>query len=296
MNDTSTTGEAGLMQVIRFFLRNFLLIFGLSFAVGVLFFAGTAFMTPIYRADTLLAPAEESSGGALTAMLSNFGGLGRLAGLGNGGPTRKDEALAMLRSRAFVAAFIESTNGLAVLYPDSWDAEAGSWSSSVEEPPSEHDTYLRFTRSVLSVNENPDSGIVTVGISLSDRLVAAEWANSVVRLLNEKFREFVATEAQRSIEYLYGELEKASSVELRQVIHRLIETQIQTIMLTNVRKDFVFRIIDPAVAPDTDRVESPRRVLLAFVGLVLGGFIGLFIALVREALRAARRVEAAEAE
>ena len=71
-----------MAQIIRFFLRNFLLIFGLSFVFGVLLFIGSAFMTPIYRAETLVAPAEEASGGALTAMLSNFGGLGRLAGPG----------------------------------------------------------------------------------------------------------------------------------------------------------------------------------------------------------------------
>jgi uncharacterized protein involved in exopolysaccharide biosynthesis len=296
MNEMSTTGEAGMVPIIRFFLRYFILIVGLSFGVGILVFIGTAFMTPIYRAEVVLAPAEESSGGALTAMLSNFGGLGRLAGLGNAGPTRKDSALAMLRSRAFVSAFIESNDGFAALYPDSWDRETGTWLTLADERPSKQNTYLRFTRSVLSVDENPDSGIITIGISLSDRHVAAEWANAIVHSLNEKFREFVAAEAQRSIEYLYGELEKASSVELRQVIHRLIETQIQTIMLTNVRKDFVFRIIDPAVIPDANHVAAPRRVFLAFFGLMFGGLIGLSIALVREALRAARRVETAVAE
>ena len=174
MNDTTTNEEAGLVPIIRFFFRHFLLIFGLSFALGVLAFVGSAFMTPIYRSEALLAPAEESGGGALTAMLSNFGGLGRLAGLGNTGPTRKDEALAMLRSRAFVAAFVESKDGFAILYPDAWDAEAGVWANSGADVPSEQDIYLRFTRSVLSVNENPDSGIITVGISLPDRLVAPE--------------------------------------------------------------------------------------------------------------------------
>jgi uncharacterized protein involved in exopolysaccharide biosynthesis len=285
-----------MAQIIRFFLRNFLLIFGLSFVFGVLLFIGSAFMTPIYRAETLVAPAEEASGGALTAMLSNFGGLGRLAGLGNAGPTRKDEALAMLRSRAFISAFVEANDGFAVLYPEAWDSEAQDWRVPAEERPSEQDTHLLVTRSILSVEENPDSGIITIGISLPDRLVAADWSNAIVQLLNERFREFVAEEAQRSIEYLYGELEKASSVELRQVIHRLIETQIQTIMLTNVRKDFVFRVIDPAAAPDADHVVAPRRVFLAFFGLLFGGFIGLSIALVREALRAARRVESAETE
>jgi uncharacterized protein involved in exopolysaccharide biosynthesis len=292
MNDTSTTGEAGMVQIVRFFLRNFLLIFGLSFAFGLTLFVAAAFMTPVYRAETSLVPVEESADGSLTSTISRIGGLGRLAGLRGGGPTRSDEALAMLRSRNFISAFIDANDGLAVLYPDAWDDESGSWREG-EYVPSEQDTYLRMVDSVLSTSRNKDSGIVTVAVSLHDRLVATEWANEIVRSLNQKFREYVAAEAERSIEYLYGELQKASSVELRQVIHRLIETQIQTIMLTNVRKDFVFRVIDPAVAPDANYYVWPRRALLAFIGLVLGGFVGLGVALLREAILSARRVDAA---
>jgi uncharacterized protein involved in exopolysaccharide biosynthesis len=201
----------------------------------------------------------------------------------------------MLRSRSFISAFIAANDGFATLYPDAWDSETGSWREG-EFVPSEQDIYLRMVESVLSVSTNKDSGIVRIAVSLHDRLVATEWANEIVRMLNQKFREYVAAEAERSIEYLYGELEKASSVELRQVIHRLIETQIQTIMLTNVRKDFVFRVIDPAAAPDADYYVWPRRVLLAFIGLVLGGLIGLVIAAVREAVRAARVADAASSE
>ena len=91
--------------------------------------------------------------------------------------------------------------------------------------------------------------------------------------------------------YLNNELEKARTVELRQVIHRLVETQIETIMLVNVRKDFVFRVMDPAVVQDVKRFVSPRRVLLAFIGLIFGGFLGLSIALVREAVSAAAVVK-----
>ena len=169
----------------------------------------------------------------------------------------------------------------------------GSQSAPEAAVPTEQDRYLRFVEGVLRVAENEQTGIVTVSITLDDRTVAAQWANEIVRLLNENFRESVAAEAQRSIEYLNGELDTASSVELRQVIHRLIETQIQTVMLTNVRKDFVFRVIDPAVAPDADYYVAPRRAVMAALAIIIAGFAGLTYALIREAIRAARRVDAA---
>ena len=295
MGDTRSVGNAGIVDVVRFFLRNYVVIFIIPIVAGVCVYLATALMTPIYRAETKLVPAEESGGGSLTAMLSNFGGLGRLAGIGGAGPTRKDEALAMLRSRAFVTAFIESSDGLAVLYPDEWDGESGDWRPGAAVP-TEQDQYLRFVEQVLRVSENEQTGIISVGITLHDRLVAAQWANDIVRLLNQAFRESVATEAERSIEYLNGELESASSVELRQVIHRLIETQIQTVMLSNVRKDFVFRVIDPAVAPDSDHLVAPRRAFIAASAIVLAGFLGLAFALSREAVHAARRIDAATDE
>jgi len=292
MSSTPATGGADIVQVIRFVLRNYALILGLSIALGVAVYVGSAFITPIYRSEVLVVPAEEATGSSMSAMLSNIGSIGRLAGLKGTGPTRKDEALAMLKSRAFVSRFMEASNAYAVLYPEAWDDETGDWKAG-RQPPSEQDRYLRFVESVLKVSENKQTGIVRIGIELDDRLAASRWANEIVRLLNERFREYVAAEAQRSIEYLYSELEKASSMELRQVIHRLIETQVQTIMLTNVRKDFVFRIIDPAVAPDADYYVAPRRALLTFFGLVVGGLVGLGIALFREALLASRRAEAA---
>ena len=271
MSSGSVTGGSGIVQIIRFLFRNYLLIFGLSLVLGIAFYVGSAFMTPIYRAEVLVVPAEEASGSSLSAMLSNFGGIGRLAGLGGAGPTRKDEALAMLRSRSFVSGFLEANNAFEILYPERWDSESGEWKAG-RRAPSEQDRYRRFVESILKVAENKQTGIIRVAIELDDRAVASKWANEIVRLLNEKFREYVAAEAQRSIQYLYNELETASSMELRQVIHRLIETQIQTIMLTNVRKDFVFRVVDPAVAQ---------------------GVEFLFEVVHREALRAARKAEAA---
>lgn len=296
MSEKSPARDMGILEIIRFFLRHFWLIFGLSFTFGITAYIASAYMTPVYRSEVLLVPAEETSGGSLSSLLSSFGGLGRLAGLGGSGTSRKDEALAMLRSRSFVSTFIAANDGLAVLYPDSWDAEANTWKSSIDTVRSDQDTYRYFTESVLGVAQNKDTGTITVTISLKDRFIAARWANSIVSLLNQEFREHVSAEAQRSMKYLNGELDKASSVELRQVIHRLIEAQVQTIMLANVRQDFVIRVIDPAVVQDADYYVSPRRALLAFMGLVLGGFLGLIISLVRAAMRAAARVQVAAKE
>ncbi len=296
MNAESSVKEAGALAVLRFFLRNARIIFGLSFIVGISVYLLSALLQPVYQSDVLVVPAEESGGGALSSLLSGFGGLGRLAGIGISGTSRTDEAKAMLRSRTFVSRFIDENNGYAQLYPKQWDADKNTWNSTVKVAPSFQRAHLLFTTSVLSIQEDKETGTIRISIKLKDRLAAAEWANAIVRQLNETFRAQVASESQKSIDYLNGELDNASSVELRQVIHRMIEAQIQSIMLANVRKDFVFRVIDPAVVADADNNVSPRRVLLAFIGLIIGGLLGLGFVVVRDAMRAGATAESVSSE
>ena len=103
MNEQSTVKDSGMLEIFMFFRRRFLVVFGPSLICGLLVYFLSALMTPIYRSEVLLVPAEESDGGSISSLLSSFGGLGRLAGLGGASTSRKDEALALLRSRAFVS-------------------------------------------------------------------------------------------------------------------------------------------------------------------------------------------------
>jgi capsular polysaccharide biosynthesis protein len=58
----------------------------------------------------------------------------------------------------------------------------------------------------------------------------------------------------------------------------MIEQQTQTIMLADSRKDYAFKIIDAAVAPE-DRERPNRTIILViatFAGLALGLFYAVF--------------------
>ena len=72
-------------------------------------------------------------------------------------------------------------------------------------------------------------------------------------------------------------------VGVQQAIYRLIEEQINTVMLANVREEYAFKVIDPAVVPDIDQYEWPKRALILVLGAGLGLLFALMIALVRSA-------------
>ncbi|WP_029864311.1 Wzz/FepE/Etk N-terminal domain-containing protein, partial [Vibrio parahaemolyticus] len=76
------------------------------FAVGAVLYSLS--LPNIYKSDALLAPAESSSGGGLSQMASQLGGLAALAGvnLDAGESSQTDLAVQVMKSRQFVEAFI----------------------------------------------------------------------------------------------------------------------------------------------------------------------------------------------
>jgi uncharacterized protein involved in exopolysaccharide biosynthesis len=49
-------------------------------------------------------------------------------------------------------------------------------------------------------------------------------------------------------------------------------------MLANVSEEYIFKVIDPAVAPDEDQYVWPNWALLILGSMVLGSMIGVSVA------------------
>ena len=87
------------------------------------------------------------------------------------------------------------------------------------------------------------------------------------------------TEANSAIEYLRKQLESTQLVEMQRVFYDLIESQTRISMLADVREEYVFQVVDPAVVPD-EKI-APRRSLIAVLGTMLGAMLALVVVLVR---------------
>lgn len=245
-------------------------------------------MTPVYRASVTVMPVSETrqATGALPGLLARFGGGGALS-LGDDGS--REEALAVLRSRQFTAAFIADEALLTVLFADRWDAAAGRWrEADPARIPSEWDAWQYFDREIRTVREDRDRGLVTIDIEWRDPAEAARWANLLVARVNDELRTRKLEQLARSLALLRDELERADLVELRQAIASVIQAQVNERMLASTRRDFAFRVIDPAQPPDADAPLAPKPALYAALGLSAGALLGLFAGLVRRYGRAPR--------
>lgn len=278
-------------------IGTFTVVVGLAVA-----YAFTA--TPMYKAETILAPQRGAPQG-LGSMISQFGGslsgLAGLVGMGGAGSRNskltRGEALTSLTSNANIQGFIESQNLLPVLFENLWDADKGEW--TVESPadiPTLSDGYDLFRNKLLKVSEDPITGIVNLSIEWKDPDLAADWANALVARLNESLREKVMLESDKTIDFLNQELERTKVVELRQAIFFMIEQQIGDKTSARVQDEYAFKIINPAIAPDPDKFVSPDRTLIIGGGIMvglLGGIIMAFMAYAFMHLRSEFRARSA---
>jgi uncharacterized protein involved in exopolysaccharide biosynthesis len=220
--------------------------------------------TPIYRADVTVSKVTDTNMTGAASLASQFGGLGRLAGLNFGQSGPGQEAQAVLGSWHLTEEFIRRNNILEEILPVAGETQT-LW-RAVEQ----------FRETVLTLREDKVEGTTVISIKWTDPETAARWANEYAALANELIRTRALQQAEGNIEYLREQVEETNNVELERVIYNLIETQIQTLMLANARDEYAFTVVDPAVAPETR--TSPRRKLIVLSAGVLGVFFGVLAA------------------
>jgi len=234
-----------------------------------------------YRAETVLMPAEKKSTEGLAGQLGGLGGLASLAGI-KLSTQESAEPIAVLKSRAFTRAFIEEHKLLPVLFADEWDAKAGRWKAAGDHPDI-RDGVRYFNEKVRHVQEDKRTGLVTVSVEWTDPKVAAAWANALIERLNERMRQRSLAEAQVNVTYLRRELATENVVPLQQSIGRVLEHELQKLMLARVTKEYAFRIVDPASPPKWR--SWPKRSQVVAGAVLLGGLLAVLVAVVRHAIR-----------
>lgn len=238
------------------------------FAVASVAYALLA--TEWYRAETLLAPAEEKSAPSIGGQL---GGLAALAGVSIGGGDSV-EAVATLKSRDFAREFIEDQGLLQVLLAEEWDEVTQRWHE--DDPlkqPDVRDAVRYFHENVIRVSEDRQTSLVTLAIEWTDPQMAADWSTALAKRLNDRLRERALRDAEANVDYLRQELAATNVVGLQQAMSGLLESELQKLMLARGNEEFAFRIIDDAEPPKQS--VRPRKALVAILGTMLGGLLGL---------------------
>ena len=269
------------------------------FAIGAVIFAIN--QPNIYKSEALLAPADtEQGGGGLAALAGQFGGLASMAGInlgGGGGVDKTQMAIEVMKSRKFTSDFIQQHNILPDLMAAkkwnmadntiSYDGELYNkadkmWLRIVDAPfkpePSMQEAYKVFSK-IIAVNAAKETGMVTVSVEHISPAVAYQWVNWLVQDINKEMKGRDVAEATRSTTFLKSQIEQTNIADIRSILYKLIEEQAKTIMFAEVRDEYVFKTIDPALIPEEK--SKPKRALICVLGTMLGGMLGVMLVLIR---------------
>lgn len=281
--------EHDISALIKTLWRRKLFIFFTSalFSIIGIFYALS--LPDVYSSEALLTPVSESSGLQIPGQL---GGLAALAGVNVGslsGDGKTDVALAILKSRDFLTRFIERHDLLIPLMAaKQWDRSSNSividekiyddkndkWVREVNPPyvskPSLLEAYQALDE-ILDVKTDQLTNLTTVRVTHVSPTTAQQIVNNLIKDLNSEMREQERSEATHSINYLNDQLKNTILSEVKTMLYSLIEEQTKALMLTNVREEYIFKIIDPAIIEEEK--SGPKRAFIVILFTLLGGFL-----------------------
>lgn len=278
--------------------RNKLMVIIFSFVFGALAVM-YAITTPNYYKSKAVLATSGNSGGGLSSIVGQFGGLASMAGInigsGGGDPVATVEELIM--SPSFLYNVIEKHNlliplmagkswdkvtGELILDDELYDTQQQKWIREVPEgksiEPSLWEAHLAFKR-LISISYRKKDGIFILEVESLSPILAKSWTELLTAEINLFYKERDKKRIRKEIEYLQAEIDKTKVAEIREVFYELIGEKVKTDLLASTKDEYLLSYIAKPVLADSK--HRPKRALIVLIGLFIGGVFGSLIAIFR---------------
>ncbi len=228
--------------------------------------------TNIYQSKAvIMSVAQQSEQGGMSAIAAQFG-------LSAPSTSNVSELINLLRSNILIERVIKKNNLLTVFFKK----------EELKDIPDDIKAWkgIRTFKSIFSVNNNQKEGVIELSSEFKDPKIAKD----IINYMLHELTNYMSSEAKRVAEtnrkYLETLIDKNADPLIRQKIYSLIAKQIEISMMSEVKENFAFKVIDPPRVPDR-RIKPKRRqiVLLSFITSL---FAGIFIAFFMEYVEKAR--------
>ena len=286
--------EIDLIELFRIIWNGKLRIIIFTFLASILSVFFSLSLPNIYTSDAKLVSvsSDESS---LNNISKQLGGLASFAGvsLGSGQADKSTLGLEVLRSRQFFNKLItdydfivplmasedwdKASNSL-IFDDDIYDPKLKKWIEPISETgPSKQEAHQLFLKK-MNISQNKLTGVVSISIEHYSPFIAKYWLESIIKEINEITRIEDIEKAKRSIKYLNKEIESTRIADIKAGLNNLVQTQLEKIMIAQATPEYLFKIIDPPIAPE--KKSAPSRALICILGFLLGGILGVIYVLV----------------
>jgi uncharacterized protein involved in exopolysaccharide biosynthesis len=159
-----------------------------------------------------------------------------------------------------------------------YDSQSNVWVRDVEFPkksvPSNQEAFEIY-KEILSINRDEKTSFVKISIEHQSPFIAKEWIEIILKNINESMSEIDRKYAQNAIDFLKMQYSETNIQSLRIGISKLLETQMQTLMLSSSENDYIFKVLDSPVVPE--KKFSPNRLIILFAGTIFGFVISFLI-------------------
>lgn len=281
-------GEIDLLELIKIIWDKKRIIVTFTVVAAIFSIVYSLTLPNIYQAKALVAPAGDGKAVSMSNISGQFGGLASLAGIAlpDVGSNKASLGLEVLKSRKYIREFVERHKiAPQLLAVQRWDAgtrklelnsslydfKTKTWVNE-NYTPSNEQIYSAFMHALV-IEKDAATDFIRIGFKHASPDLAAEWTGLVIKDLNNAIREQEIKEAESSIAYLRQQIDQTPLTELRKLFFNLIQSQTETMMLANVREEYVFKTIDPATVPESK--SEPSRAIISLMGALLGLFFAI---------------------
>lgn len=270
-NQQSLNDEIDFSEMFKIIWKGkwVVIIITFIFAIGSIIYAKS--LPNIYKSEALLSPVSEKKDGI--GGLSQLGGLASLAGVSLGGGSGVDKtalAIETLKSRDFLSKFIKANNLTKDLFKNT--------TNNVE--PSIQQACAKLQSMITIISDNKTK-MIRIAIENESPELARDWVTKLIAEINANMKQRDMEEAKKSIDYLNNQIPQTNLADIKSILFQLIEEQTKTMMLVNVRDEYIFKTVDPAIAPE--QKTKPQRSVICIFGTLMGVALSVGLLLFRNA-------------
>tara|TARA_A100001234_G_scaffold129864_1_gene113882 strand:+ start:10899 stop:11828 length:930 start_codon:yes stop_codon:yes gene_type:complete len=293
-----------LKEILQILFNKKILIGFLTLFFAIVSVFAAISMSDVYKSSSLLAPTSQDE--SLSSSLGGLSSLAGIAGVSLPAGSISDSQIAVKRIESFEffsknflpsikledlmaeKKWIPQENKL-IYDKDIFDESSNKWVRKVSYPkktiPSSQEAFKEFKKA-LSINQDEETGLVYLSIEHISPHVAKEWMDVIIYNINECMREIDKEDAQNSINFLSDSIKTTNSQSIKLVFSKLMESQMQTLMLASSNEDYIFKTINSPIVPEEK--SGPNRAFICIVGTLFGFIFSIILVLIQHFRKAAK--------
>ena len=250
--------------------RNLIMIFILLFSIvsfSISYLLPTKFMS---YSVLNIAEQEQSNTSIPSIDIPSFGGLAESAGLNlKSGATNLDNiVIETIKSKTFLKHLL-SFDGIS----------KNLINNTLDDDSSYIEIHEKIYIKNLSATINKNTGLIFISFKHGSPEFSRDFLKLIIDEVNNVFRENKLIELEKSRNYFESEYEVARNASIKTSLSYLLEKNLNSEMLANVREEYVLESIEDPFIPEEK--HSPNRVIFLVVGVLLGLIFGALIPIIR---------------